>query len=283
MLPKRISTTAFIDDETWVHYQCFILSGIVEFFGGGGNLTEIKGSLLASHGFATFSLAFFGYDDLPKLADDYDCGYFEDAAIWLSGRPEVSQGGIAAMSVSGGTQFLFTLAVHRQDLIKAVVAVSPLLCFFWDCFYKERFYPGIRCDLKMPSKNDQGHVVFKDVLLNGVPENRESPAIIPVEEVSCPILLVYGTDDLCFPAEYNVERIVERLREHGKEDQCTAIGYPGAGHLIEPPYLPLCDHSMIRILTNRVVHAWGGETKQHAIAQEDSWLKILNFLQQHHR
>ena len=31
-----------------------------------GNVVEMKAAVLASHGFATLALAFFGVDDLPK-------------------------------------------------------------------------------------------------------------------------------------------------------------------------------------------------------------------------
>lgn len=38
-------------------------------FGSGGGLFEIRAALLASRGFAAFSLAFFDYDDLPATVD----------------------------------------------------------------------------------------------------------------------------------------------------------------------------------------------------------------------
>uniref|UniRef100_A0A3B5A8F2 Uncharacterized protein n=1 Tax=Stegastes partitus TaxID=144197 RepID=A0A3B5A8F2_9TELE len=53
--------------------------------------------------------------------------------------------------------------------------------------------------------------------------------------------------------------------------------YPGAGHLIEPPFSP---HFRVTNFMTMVM-LWGGHTKPHADAQEDSWRKILSFLQQH--
>uniref|UniRef100_A0A3B5AKZ3 Uncharacterized protein n=1 Tax=Stegastes partitus TaxID=144197 RepID=A0A3B5AKZ3_9TELE len=58
--------------------------------------------------------------------------------------------------------------------------------------------------------------------------------------------------------------------------------YPGAGHLIEPPFSP--HFRVTNFMTSergKVVMLWGGHTKPHADAQEDSWRKILSFLQQH--
>ena len=241
---------------------------------------EIKGPLLASRGFATLSLAFYGCDDLPKSMANLDCSYFEEAAEWLSNNPQISQQGIGVMTVSSGTQFLFMLAIHRKDLIKAIVAISPIHCFIECCHYKGENFPEIELDFKRRWRNEKGHFVTKDVLVYDSPTNRDdSRAILPVEKIHCPILLIYGKADLNMAAEYAVNRIVERLKAHGKGEQCTVLGYPGAGHLIEPPYLPLCEAAVI--LSRKEIWAWGGETKSHAMAQEDSWAKIQSFFQRH--
>ena len=242
---------------------------------------EIKGPLLASRGFATLSLAVYGYDDLPKSTENLDCLYFKEAAEWLSNQPQVSQGGIGVMSVSSGSQFLFMLAIHRKDLIKAIVGVSPFHCFASKgCHYKGDTFPMIELDLKRQWRNEKGYVVSRDNLVFDSPTNHDdSRAILPVERIQCPILLIYGTADLNTPAEYFVKRIVERLKAHGKGEQCTVLQYPGAGHLIEPPYLPLCEAAVFRS-TGQIL-AWGGEPKSHAMAQEDSWAKIQSFFQRH--
>ena len=66
-------------------------------------------------------------------------------------------------------------------------------------------------------------------------------AITPVENINCPVMLVSGTDDLNVPTDFTVKFIIDRLKENGKEHLCTNLSYPQAGHVIEPPYSPLCD------------------------------------------
>ena len=245
-------------------------------------MIEIKGPLLASRGFATLSLAFFGYDDLPKSMKNLDFSYFEEAAEWLSSQAQVSQGGIGVMTVSSGSQFLFMLAIHRKDLIKAIIGVSPFHSFavVEGLHYKGETFPMIELDYKRQWRNEKGYVVTRDILVFDSPTNHgESRAIVPVERIQCPILLIYGTADLNSPAEYFVKRIVERLKAHGKGEQCTVLRYPGAGHLIEPPYLPLCEAAVFR--STGQIWAWGGEPRSHAMAQEDSWAKIQSFFQRH--
>ena len=43
--------------------------GVIDMFGGVGGLYDARAALLASRGFAAFSLAYFAYDDLPASMD----------------------------------------------------------------------------------------------------------------------------------------------------------------------------------------------------------------------
>ncbi|XP_077139228.1 acyl-coenzyme A amino acid N-acyltransferase 1-like isoform X4 [Ranitomeya variabilis] len=62
--------------------------GIIDMFGGVGGLQVFRSSLLASRGFASLALAYFAYDDLPKLLDELDLTYFEEAVQFLCNHPE---------------------------------------------------------------------------------------------------------------------------------------------------------------------------------------------------
>lgn len=95
----------------------------------------------------------------------------------------------------------------------------------------------------------------------------------------------------------------------GKSHLLTVLNYPGAGHLIEPPYSPHCAVARMDKKSTSCsvrpressafpfVNAWrthggvcafvlvvlvhGGETKPHSDAQEDAWWKILAYLRHH--
>ena len=65
---------------------------------------------------------------------------------------------------------------------------------------------------------------------------------------------------------------------------CNILRYPSAGHVIEPPYTPLCYSQfepVVRAIVDNPHIIWGGESKSHAQAQEDSWSNILAFLRKH--
>ncbi|TNN50970.1 Bile acid-CoA:amino acid N-acyltransferase [Liparis tanakae] len=97
------------------------------------------------------------------------------------------------------------------------------------------------------------------------------------------MLLVNGCDDQNGPTVECAEDMAHMMRAAGKEHLLTRIEYPDAGHLIEPPYSPhVRATKFIKNGTREaVIMLWGGQTKPHADAQEDSWSKILAFLQEH--
>ena len=67
-----------------------------------------------------------------------------------------------------------------------------------------------------------------------------------VEDITSPLLLIQGEDDkLCVPQ--NATRIVERMQANDRHNYRLRL-YPKAGHLIEPPYSPLCTAAWHRLL-----------------------------------
>ena len=100
-----------------------------------------------------------------------------------------------------------------------------------------------------------------------------------MEKAIASFLIIYGTDDHVYNTELSAANMYNRLKAFGKERQCTILGYHGAGHLIEPPYSP--HSSMSYRKSGNLYLSWGGESKAHACAQEDSWQRILSFFGEH--
>ena len=72
------------------------------------------------------------------------------------------------------------------------------------------------------------------------------PTVTEVEEINSRIQLVSGTDDLNVNTEFSLKFILDRMKENGREHLCANLRYPGAVHLIEPPYSPFCSASHCR-------------------------------------
>ena len=246
---------------------------------------EFKASLLASRGFAALALAYFAYDDLPEAPSFIDMEYFEEAANWLSNHPKVLPHGIGVHSICFGSWISVLMASLKMNAVKTVVAISPFVVAFSSPFQ----YKG-KVSNVIPLENTK-NVLTKDgsiwrhsfsTVTDCKPQVSKYPAITPVENISCPVLLVFGTGDLNVNSDFATELIFNRLKAHGKEHLCSILHYPEAGHLIEPPYTPHCYASYSRSTASNLV--WGGEMNAHAKAQEDAWPKILNFLRRnlHH-
>ena len=259
--------------------RLYFIVGVIDLFGGAGGLAEFKAALLASHGFAGLALAFFAYDDLPSSPQFIDLGYIEEAAEWLYHHPKVLPNGIGIHSFCMGSWVGLLLASYRTDLVKAMVAISPWHAAYWMPYkYKGKLSNEYHYSSEDMKITDEGVILrycmpsAKEIAL----PSAELSAVTPVERITCPVILVMGTDDLCIDSEFTVGYISEQLKAVGKESLCTVLRFPGAGHRIEPPYTPLSHVSYMKPYQQYWV--LGGEPKSHALAQEISWHKILDFL-----
>ena len=253
--------------------------------GGVGGLWEFKASLLASHGFAALALAYLAYDDIQEFPSSIEMEYFEEAANWLSNHPKVLPHGIGVHAICYGSWAALLMASLGMKAIKAVVAISPVVNAFPLPFsYKGKVSEIFQVQTSQKISAKEGSIWrYAIPALNDVstPVYKYS-SITPVENISCPVLLAFGTGDLLANSDFATELIFNRLKAHGKEHLCSILRYPEAGHLIEPPYTPHCYASFSGIAskwTGDNYLVWGGEMNAHAKAQEDAWPKILNFLQ----
>ncbi|XP_038076309.1 acyl-coenzyme A amino acid N-acyltransferase 2-like [Patiria miniata] len=87
-----------------------------------------------------------------------------------------------------------------------------------------------------------------------------------------------GSADECVPI---LEYLSEAFRRRGVtgRDNYEIIIYEGAGHILEPPYGPVCTFAYVNVMD--IVMALGGRLKEHAKAQEAAWGRILTFLKKH--
>ena len=144
-----------------------------------------------------------------------------------------------------GSWIALLLASYRSDLFKEVVAISPLYAATLVPYkYRGKLSNFIRfCEDSVVSTNEgniyrYAHSAAKAAKV--VQLGAEIPATSPVENISCPVLLAYGTNDLHLDADHQAFYISEQMKKVGKGDLCSVLRLPNAGHLIEPPYAPLC-------------------------------------------
>ncbi|XP_035852230.1 peroxisomal succinyl-coenzyme A thioesterase-like [Sander lucioperca] len=106
-------------------------------------------------------------------------------------------------------------------------------------------------------------------------------SIIKVGRINCPVMVVNSHDDQNMATVESSEDMAQMMRAAGNLHLLTRLYYPDAGHLIEPPYTPhFRATKFVKDTKEKVILLWGGQTKPHSDAQEDSWKKILAFLEQ---
>ncbi|XP_009897270.2 acyl-coenzyme A thioesterase 1 [Dryobates pubescens] len=251
--------------------------GLIDLYGSGGGLVEYRASLLASRGFVTLALAYMAFEDLPPMPEALELSYFEEAVNFLRKQEQVKDTGIGVLGLSKGGDLALSMATFLPG-IKAAVSISGSS---FNSFVPLRgagfTIPAHPYDLqKMKTSDEPGVVDFSDILVD-----HRDPATwdcrIPLERSLAKFLFLSGLDDRNWKSDLYCQDAVQRLQRHGREAEFCS--YSGAGHLLEPPYLPLCQVSVHKVL-GMLVH-WGGQWREHAKAQEDAWRRIQAFFWQH--
>ena len=104
-----------------------------------------------------------------------------------------------------------------------------------------------------------------------------APAVISVERIMGPVLLISGEDDQMWSSTLRAERVMRRLAAHNFQWPYHHFSYPDAGHLIGPPWIPTTVNTR-RHPTEGVTFAYGGTPRGMAHADADSWDHALALL-----
>ena len=241
-------------------------------FGGHGGLLEYRAAILASYDFVVFALAFYAYKDLPDSMINLELEYFIEAAHWLAKHDKVYQNGVGIVGVSYGAQIALQVAAE-SPLVSAAVAISPFHSVFVPVTYM-----GQGIGYKTESGTDNVKVVDGDAIITRDYLDYDSEEAvkneIEVEKIKGKCLLICGDDDQSINTTEAANRIEKRLAMH-KRQGLMRLDYPGTGHLIEIPYMPMCSVSFSSLYQNLFI--WGGNVKEQSAAQEHSWKSLREF------
>ncbi|XP_007499711.2 acyl-coenzyme A amino acid N-acyltransferase 2-like [Monodelphis domestica] len=251
--------------------------GVIDLFGGIGGLIEFRASLLASHGFGVLALAYFAYEDLPRSLLEVDLEYFEEAANMLLHHPQIQRSGIGVISVCKGAEIGLAMAIHLEQVAATICINGTNAVHETPCKYRDLVISPIPHQKEYTQIHVSGALNFRRI--KGDPRDEvNQQSVLPVEKARGHILFIVGEKDECLNSKAYAEQAMEQLKSHGRSNG-TLLSYPGAGHLIEPPYSPLCFASWNPFLSRPFL--WGGDIRSHAAAQEHSWREIQKFLRCH--
>ena len=89
--------------------------------------------MLASYGYVTLALAFYGVADLPSLYDSFDLNYFQLAADWLLAQPQVTGDRLGLFGSSTGGKVHHSPG-HQSEMsykgdLKRCLILNQNICF----------------------------------------------------------------------------------------------------------------------------------------------------------
>lgn len=215
----------------------------------GGSSQKFVAALLASRGHPALSLAYFGTPGRPAALRDVALEYFALAARYLARQPGGKPGPVAVGGYSRGTEAALLLAQHHPDLVGALFLHAP----------NDRVWPSF--------PDPAGSAWTR----GGRPVPQ---AVIPLDRVAGPVLVVAGTADQVWDAAGSARAIAAGVRRRGV--RAELLSFP-AGHAVGTiPYLP-AGTLLVDAETGAEVPLGGSRAADHA-ARAASWPRVLALL-----
>jgi dienelactone hydrolase len=268
--------------------------------GSDGGISEHRSALLASHGYAALSLAYFHCQGLPRSLVNIPLEYFENAVQWMRAQSWLQGDFLAVWGVSRSGE-LALLIGSTLPQINGVVAYVPSgvlhggfgpddasndgLCAAWS--YRGRSLPYLR---ENNTADDGASVDYGSspvaeaarylALLRDA--NAVERATIPVEKIQGPVLMISGEDDQIWPSSVMAEIAIRRLKQQAHRFPFRHVSYQGAGHGIYVPYSPTTQNVFVHPIDG-TQYALGGRPDADAEAGADAWRHVLAFLEESRR
>jgi dienelactone hydrolase len=247
--------------------------GVIVLPGSEGGVPRPNAALVASHGYPTLALAYFGFEKLPGELERIPIETVDRAVAWLSTQPGVDPERIVLMGGSKGAE-LALLAASLNKRVSAVIAISPSSVVYegigsskgqvssWTYKGAELpFAPYVRSEKYAQSRR---LIDLYDPTFDGAPESSR----IAAEKISGPILLISGKADTLWPSARMADEIAGRLKSKGFKYEVNNLQFDDVGHHASGiPLRPTGDS--VRL---------GGTARSIGHAQVEAWRAIDSFL-----
>jgi len=237
---------------------------------------------LQKAGYSTFHFSWWRAPGQPQRIDRIPIESFEAALEWLRSRPGVDPTSIAVCGWSRGCEPAQLLAISHPE-IRAVVLGMPANAIWpgldWNFL---RGHPPIAWTIAgkpLPSVPEKGRAKkfmrpWTDEEFGRYMESLETEpeAVIPVERIRAPILVICGDVDRIWPSHRMGRALRDRAKSFGKQDVHLLI-YEGTGHMAYGAPVPSDDATF-----SRQTRIGGGTVEKNKAALVDSFAKTLAFL-----
>ena len=255
---------------------------------GGIELTRMLAGVFQANGLTTLALAYVMEEGLPNRFSRIPIDFLEAAAKRLH---DMGYEKVGLWGISKGAELALTAGSLLPGLVNAVVAVAPIntVC---QGFVKDKgvsILPGSSWSFhgeEVPytpyetEKFPLGHILWKSILAGEITmydlylplvQHPAPAAVIRVEHITGPILLISSKMDTMWPSELAAKQIMQRLQERQFPYAFRHLSYDCGSHLFVPMDLP----------SAKFFKGERGKNKEPGRkARMDSLVKTLEFVSQ---
>ncbi|GAB3689443.1 acyl-CoA thioester hydrolase/BAAT C-terminal domain-containing protein [Salinarchaeum chitinilyticum] len=256
--------------------------------GGAGGYERNYAELLAEHGYTTLCVEYFGACGVPDSLCEISLERFGRAARWLLERDDVTGERVGVAGFSRGGEAALLTGAHFGT-VGSVVAYVPS-CYAWPA---PSWMDGVDPHeaawtldgeplpfIDVDAHVDEGEVSdpltgepdAATLAVERAPSQERERAMIPVEDIDGPVLLVSGGEDTVWPATEFADRALRRLEAHDHDWPTEHRHYSDAGHAIRVPY------RFDGEAPHAETHEYGGTNAANASAAADAWHGALQCL-----
>ena len=261
---------------------------------GGGAGGDYWGQEFAKRNYVGLSLPYHRREGLPDLMEEIPLEYFQQALQWLGAQPQVDPKKIMVMGASRNAELALVIASRFPDLVSGVIAFAPssiswpnaVLPFNSDSLKPSWTYRGQAIPY-LPMQKIKGTEASKIETLPywmaGLARVDEFPeAIIPVEKIGGPVLMLSGKDDKIWPSALMSDMIADRLATNNFPHDVENIQFEDAGHLISRSVETVANGRVgqMNIGGKSYAFEYGGTIQGDKSAIMQSWNKIFAFIQE---
>lgn len=253
MKPKRkftLHSDGFIGSLYCPKNDEYIGKALVMFGGSDGyfSLSCLIAEKFAERGITVLALAYWNQPGLPEAFEKVPIEPVEKAAKWLK---ENGYEKVGLWGVSKGAELALIAGSVFTDLISCVVAVCPinfccqgidkgkkkklLPCSSWSYHGQELPYAHLQYSKGTMMKDifKYREIRMRSFYENGV-GNAPEEALIPVENIHGPVLLLSADQDAMWPAREVAQTMMKRLEKHGFPYVHKHYSYKYASHFLIP-------------------------------------------------
>jgi outer membrane protein assembly factor BamB/dienelactone hydrolase len=211
--------------------------GVLVLGGSSGGIPTELAQIARKSGCAVLALAYFGEHGLPHELEMIPLEYFQQPVEWLLNSGKTDPRSLVIVGWSKGAELALLLAA-RDRRIRGVVAISPSSVAWagilrnWERTPSSSWSSGGKPVPFVPytkTKESGSLLEMYNHSLDTAVDLDE--AVIPVEKIEGPVLLISGGRDSLWPAERMANAICDRAKKKGCQFTFRHLCFPHGGHL----------------------------------------------------